>query len=169
MTQNSLSQSIHKEYNKFVGVIAAVPPQQRLLKVIDGTGGKVSVADIIAYQIGWGNLLINWYTTGLTGKKPIMPGEGFTKWDYSGIAQHFYKKYHYDGYHQQEQEFHNVVTNIVNIVETEYQFGNLDKIGVWDWCTLASGKQWPLSKWITVNTVAPYKRATALIKKTFLA
>ena len=51
------------------------------------------------------------------------------------------------------------------MVKKEHETGNLNKIGVWPWCTLASGKQWPLSKWIRVNTVSPYKRAASMIRK----
>lgn len=101
----------------------------------------------------------------LKAKKPAMPGEGFTKWDYVGIAQHFYIKYQFDSCKEQEQEFHNTIQRILAFVETEYQTGNLDKLGIWPWCTLPSGKQWTLHKWVTVNTVAPYKKASTLIKK----
>jgi hypothetical protein len=57
------------------------------------------------------------------------------------------------------------VDRIVEIIETEFAAGTLDTLGVWPWCTLRSGKQWPLSKWIQINTVAPFKRAQQLIKK----
>lgn len=160
-----LSLSIQKEYTKLMEIIADIPCKQRTMRIIDSTNGKIGIVDIIAYQIGWGKLLINWYEQGLHNKKQIMPGEGFTKWDYAGIARHFYEKYRFDGCKKQEQEFHTIVQYIFTIVEKEYQTGNLDKLGIWDWCTLQSGKQWPLHKWITVNTVAPYKRATAMIKK----
>lgn len=131
---------------------------------MDGTGGKVSVADLIAYQIGWGKLLISWCQAGVQGKNPEMPGNGFSTWDYAGLANHFYATYQFDSFAQQALEFYNVVTQIVALVEQEYISGNLDKLGVWSWCTLPSGKQWPLSKWVQVNTVAPYKRAALLIK-----
>lgn len=160
-----LSQAIQKEYNKLISILLDIEPGYRVIKTIDGTGGKVTVSDVIAYQIGWGNLLINWYEAGLKGKMPQMPGEGFTKWDYVGLAKHFYQKYQYDGHKKQEQEFRKIVKKVVNIAEHEYQSGNLDKKGVWAWCTLPSGKQWPLSKWIIVNTAAPYKRAAILIRK----
>ena len=163
--QSSLNTDIAKEYNNLLFVLASIKPHDRMIKAIDGTGGKVSVADLVAYQIGWGNLLIGWYETGLTGKMPQMPGEGFTTWDYTGLAQHFYKKYQYDSSSKQEQEFHAIVTKIIAIVEHEHQTKNLDTLGAWPWCTLASGKQWSLRKIVTVNTVAPYKRATALIRK----
>lgn len=160
-----LSLLIHKEYIKVKELIAQIPCKQRTTKTIDGTGGKVSVANIIAYQIGWGTLLIRWYEEGIKGKKLEMPGEGFTKWDYVGIAQHFYIKYQFDSCQKQEQEFHNTIQRILAFVETEYQTGNLDKLGIWSWCTLPSGKQWTLHKWVTVNTVTPYKKASTLIKK----
>ena len=168
-----LSKEVQKVYNMLAEVIAEIPEPLRIQKTIhvqktlDSTGGKISVADLVAYQIGWGKLLIGWYEAGLAGQKPDMPGEGFSKWDYAGLAKHFYQKYHYEGSVEQNQKFHEVVNRILEIVETEYQKGHLDALGVWGWCTLQSGKQWPLSKWIRVNTVAPYKRAAALIKNLY--
>lgn len=159
-----LSDSILKEYNALAKLVAPLTKTQRIAKEIEGTGGMVSVADIIAYQVGWANLLLTWYYAGIAGKIPIMPGEGFTTWDYVGLAQHFYTKYHYDASSKQDTVFCDIVQQIIEIVETEYHNGNLDRIGVWQWCTLKSGKQWPLSKWVRVNTVAPYKRAQKLIK-----
>ena len=160
----TLSQTIQKEYEKLRDAISRVPVDTRMQKIMDSTGGMVSIADIVAYQIGWGLLLIGWYEAGLNGKMPEMPGEGFLTWDYTGLARHFYSKYQYDSSLEQYRIFHEVVQQIIVIVEHEYRTGNLDKTGVWQWCTLASGKEWPLSKWITVNTSAPYKRATALVR-----
>jgi hypothetical protein len=94
-----------------------------------------------------------------------MPGEGFSTWDYVGLAHHFYKIYRFDSFDEQMKEFTRLVTHILEIVEKEHRSGNLDKINVWEWCTLPSGKQWPLSKWITVNTASPYKRAAQALRK----
>jgi hypothetical protein len=163
--KSPLGTLIKTEYNILMVMLSQVPPQSRTLKLLEGTGGKVSVADVVAYQIGWGTLLLGWYETGIQGKMPDMPGEGFATWDYRGLARHFYTKFHYDGSHEQDQKFHGIVQHILEIVEKEYQTDNLDKAGVWPWCTLSSGKQWPLSKWIRVNTVAPYKRASSLIRR----
>jgi len=160
-----LSTSIQNEYNKLVTLVAQVSAIERQSNVLEGTGGMVRVSDLIAYQIGWGKLLMSWYEAGLEGKMPQMPGEGFVKWDYAGLAKHFYEKYHYDGCFKQDQEFYTLVKKIINITEHESETGNLDHQGVWNWCALSSGKLWPLSKWITVNTISPYKRASGLISK----
>lgn len=164
-----LSQAIQKEYNKLLKLVAKIPEKDRHAKLMDGNNnfGKISVNDIIAYQIGWGNLVIGWYQAGIRNQMPEMPGEGFATWDYEGLAHLFYRKYQYKNFDDQAKQFFRVVKQIIDIVEKEFATGNLDKEGVWSWCTLSSGSQWPLSKWITINTAAPYKSGAALIKKTF--
>jgi len=159
-----LSLEIQRESDRLMELVTPLSSSIRNAKEIDGTVGKVSVADLIAYQIGWGSCLIRWYEAGIKYEMPEMPGEGFSKWDYVAIARHFYKKYQYDQGEQQNRAFHQVVSQILAIVEKEHQTGNLERLGVWPWCTLASGKEWPLSKWVRVNTCAPYKRARSLIK-----
>lgn len=161
----NLIQDIQNEYDRLAKIVSHIAPSDRILKIIDGTSQKVSVADIIAYQIGWGKCLVRWYEAGIQGKMPEMPGDGFSTWDYLGIAQHFYQAYQFDSANGQMMIFHQVVLRILEIVAAEDQTGNLDRTGVWPWCTLSSGKQWPLSKWIRVNTASPYKRAAQSIKR----
>ncbi|MGE0010515.1 MAG: ClbS/DfsB family four-helix bundle protein [Candidatus Babeliales bacterium] len=162
-----LSQSILKEYEKLVRAIIVMPEKDFFKKKMQGTGGLVSAADILAYQIGWGKLLIGWYVAGINQVTVEMPGEGFSTWDYTAIAQYFYHKYADWDKSRFIKEFEKVITKIIDITEKEYASGNLNNVGVWSWCTLKSGKAWPLSKWITVNTIAPYKRARSLLKKSF--
>lgn len=162
---STLIQDIQRERDRLVQIVNYISVSDRTQKVIDGTWGKVSATDLIAYQIGWGLNLIRWYEEGVEGKKPEMPGDGFSKWNYAAIANYFYQKYSCDGSAQQLQVFHQVVSRILEIIEFEQQAGRLDQIGAWDWCNLSSGKQWPLRKWIQVNTISPYKRAIRLIKK----
>lgn len=147
-----LSQSIAKEYNALIKTILSAHTYSKAMQ------------DSIAYQIGWGTLLISWYQAGIEHKTIVMPGAGFSTWDYKGLAEHFYQKYAAPRDTQLTQ-FHGIVSRIIHVAEKEHATGNLTKVGVWDWCTLKSGKLWPLQKWIQVNTVAPYKRARAQIKK----
>lgn len=147
-----LSLSIQKEYNALIETILSA---HKITK---------NIQDHISYQIGWGTLLLSWYQAGIENKNIQMPGAGFSTWDYNGLAKHFYKEYA-GKLDNQLKQFHQTVSKIIAISEKEYASGNLSKLGVWEWCTLKSGKQWPLEKWIQVNTVAPYKRARTEIKK----
>lgn len=94
-----------------------------------------------------------------------MPGERFSTWDYTGLAQHFYKKYSQLTPEQLKQKFFDIVTKIIEITEQEFSSNNLDKLGIWPWCRLKSEKEWPLNKWTRVNSVAPYKRAQIIIRQ----
>lgn len=163
--ETTLAHDIRRERDRLIKIVSSISPSARTLKQIDGTGGKVSIGDILAYQIGWGKCLIRWYEAGIRGEAPKMPVDGFTDWNYIAIAKYFYEKYFYDSSDQQIKVFDEVVSRILEIIQTECKTGNLERLGVWTWCKLKSGKQWPLSKWIKVNTVAPYKRAVQLIKK----
>lgn len=72
--------------------------------------------------------------------------DGFSKWNYVAIAKHFYQKYSYDAAIQQLEIFQETVLRILEITQKEEQTGNLDQEGIWPWCSLSSGKKWPLSK-----------------------
>ena len=85
----TLINSILKAYEKLIKNIDQAPAEDFHIKKFSGTGGKVSVADLLAYQIGWGNMLINWYEKGKKEELFIMPGEDFKTWDYISIAKHF--------------------------------------------------------------------------------
>lgn len=160
-----MKDALLKAYLTLVNLVSQIPAKYHNTQCFEGSGRKASVRDLLAYQIGWGKRLIDWYQTGLQGIHPEMPGEGFSKWDYTALANHFYSKYQYGSLDQQLEELKQVVEVIVSFVEKEERDGHLDKLGVWQWCTLPSGKQWPLSKWVQVNTVAPYKRLSSQIRK----
>ncbi len=165
--QSPLNLSIHKESRRLIELVSSLSISSRTLKQLEIAGGKASPADLIAYQIGWGRCLIRWYESGIKGEESEMPEKDLPKWDYGAIASHFYRKYSFDQAEKQIEEFEQVVRAVLLIVENEAHTGNLDKLGVWDWCTLKSGKQWPLEKWVRVNTLSPYKRAFSLIAKEF--
>ncbi|MBX7067529.1 MAG: ClbS/DfsB family four-helix bundle protein [Parachlamydiales bacterium] len=159
----SLKDDLQRAYDRLVKLVNSATNRKE--KILEWNGGLISAADLMAYQIGWGRCLIRWYEAGIKGEEPEMPGEGFVKWDYPAIALHFYQRYRFDSGELQLSEFKQVVNRILEIIHVEEKLGNLDTIGIWDWCTLPSGKIWPLSKWIQVNTVAPYKRAAAILKR----
>ncbi len=164
-TLNSkLTQEIILSYEKLFSVISKMSQELFFEKKLQFTAETVSIADIIAYQIGWGNLLIYWYETGIKNESVTMPGDGFDKWDYKAIAKHFYQKYSYSSKMRYIDEFSIIVRKICDITEKEYMKDNLNKIGIFAWCQLKSGAEWPLSKWIKINTIAPYKRAFLIIK-----
>ena len=160
---NTLSSEILNAYKKLLQKVQTIPQDNFFKKLYEMSDIKVSAADIIAYQIGWGELLVYWYQSGVQKIEFTMPGDGFEKWDYHNIALFFHKKHSHFSRTELLDKFNTIVGDIVKIADHEFMSDNLNTPGIWKWCTLKSGKEWPLSKWIRVNTIAPYKKAYTLI------
>ena len=147
-------------------IIESVPKtlfKKRTIEFVGRDDGLVSPCDIIAYQIGWGQAFLAWYRDGLKGLDPEMPLKGYG-WDYEAIANHFYSEYGSKSRSALIDLFSKTVSEIGRVIVDEANTGQLDAVEVWEWCRLKNGKWWPLSKWIKVNTISPYKRATKLLK-----
>lgn len=160
-----LSEELKREYGKLLEAIFALPISLQSAKLLEGIDEKINLRELIAYQIGWTQYLIQWYQDGIDGTMPCMPSKEFPKWDYAAIAKHFYKQHLYDSLEAQLNNLDHCVNLVIGIIEKETAANRLDQLGIWPWCTLKSGKTWPLSKWIRINTIAPYKRASELLRK----
>lgn len=121
---------------------------------------KVCDDDIIAYQIGWGKLLLSWDADEQAGNTPIMPAEGF-KWNQLGeLAQSFYQTHHVDSMVQLRSEFaqlYQQLTDWINGLSEQALFEPL----VRHW----TGEKWAMVKWIQINTIAPYQSARTKVRR----
>ncbi|MFN4173895.1 MAG: ClbS/DfsB family four-helix bundle protein, partial [Parachlamydiaceae bacterium] len=133
-----LSQEIEKAYEHLIHTLRLL---DRSKKAIEWNGGKITSNELIAYQIGWGKNLIRWYEAGIKGKNPHIPVEGISKWDYNAISAHFFHTYRYDEGDLQLDVFQETVKKIVAIAKHEEKTGHINRLDVWPWCTLPSGKQ----------------------------
>lgn len=137
--------------------LAAVPDACWHAPVLDN--GR-SPADLLAYQIGWGRLLLAWEAEETAGRQPAMPAPGF-KWNQLGaLAQHFYQ-----------------AAAGVSRPALMAEFAALRRsLGEWlqgmDESTLLvpgqrrwAGDKWPLAKWVQVNTAAPYNAARTKLRR----
>ncbi len=122
--------------------------------------GNISACDILAYQIGWGKLLLSWEKDELNGKKVIMPAKGF-KWNELGrLANSFYLHYEDKDLKYLRKEFKKTVDKIENLIillPGEEVF--IPKHREW------TGEKWPMMKWIQINSIAPYKSARTKIRR----
>lgn len=87
--QRELLSSLQAAYAKLAEEAAQVPPE---LERDPGIEGGISPCDLIAYQIGWGRLLLSWDSTEAQGGIAQMPAPGF-KWNQLGLlARSFYQE-----------------------------------------------------------------------------
>jgi hypothetical protein len=131
------------------------------LPIIEGNikGTLISPANVIAYQIGWGNLVFNRYTKGLTNEKFEMPLEGF-KWNELGsLATHFHSVYQDRVPNVLLRQYKDFVQEILALINSLTN-SLLYEVGIYPW----TGR-YTLGRYIQLNTSAHYKNASAKIRK----
>ncbi|MGK0291515.1 MAG: hypothetical protein ACI86H_002983 [bacterium] len=156
VSKEELFKNLEKAYKNFDAEFDSIEPKYGRLRNIKG---NVSCCDLIAYQLGWGMLLIDWERTESTGETPIMPTERY-KWNQLGALAHsFYQKYSEWTLQQLRLEFSNLYQDLVgwiNSLSHEELFESKNR----QW----TGEKWAIVKWIQVNTIAPYKSARTKVR-----
>ncbi|MGX9732508.1 ClbS/DfsB family four-helix bundle protein [Janthinobacterium aestuarii] len=97
-SKQELLEAITTTYAKLAQELARVPPALSREPVLEGqvAGTRMSVCDLLAYLVGWNELVLHWHAQLRDGKHIediAFPAEGFT-WNALGkLAQRFYADY----------------------------------------------------------------------------
>jgi hypothetical protein len=119
--------------------------------------------EIIAYQLGWMSLLRGWDSDEMMGKEVITPEPGY-KWNQlGGLYQSFYTKYKSQSLKQLIKMFVDAVDSLVEWLN-EFDDDELFQSGGRKWAA-STNSNWPVWKWIHINTVAPFKSFRTKIRK----
>ena len=130
-------------------------------KIVDGVDR--TPAQMIAYQLGWLKLIPAWEKQEQEGLTVITPHPNY-KWNnLGGLYQDFYKQY--ENYSLQELRtiFDDSVQEIIKLTES-YSESELFQPGGRKWAS-STPANWPIWKWIHINTVAPFKSFRSKIRK----
>jgi hypothetical protein len=120
----------------------------------------ISACDILAYQIGWGQLLLGWEKSERNGDVPDMPSKGY-KWNELGkLAESFYKSRKHAALDELRTEFRRTFGEIVSMIE-KLPANDLFKPKQRKW----TGEKWSMVKWIQINTIAPYSSARTKLRR----
>ncbi|MCT6881385.1 ClbS/DfsB family four-helix bundle protein [Snodgrassella alvi] len=120
-------------------------------------------AQMIAYQLGWLDLVKSWDDDELAGKIPTLPAEGY-KWNQLGtLYQHFYKIY--QDYSLQElitlfNEKLVIWNNWIESLDDDTLFIKDTR----NW-TKPFPESWTVARFIHINSVAPFKSFRTKIRK----
>lgn len=119
-------------------------------------------AEVIAYQLGWMQLVMGWDRDELAGKPVQMPAEGH-KWNQLGALYHsFYAQYRHCSlqdlrmlFRDLEQEWLSWIGGLSD--EELFTQGKRRWTG--------SKENWPMARWIHINSAAPFKTFRSKIRK----
>lgn len=155
--KSELLKKLEESYKKLDSEFEGLPNSDCRRKAIQG---DISACDILAYQIGWGQLLLGWEKSERAGETPEMPSDGY-KWNELGsLAKSFYEKYHKKSLETLRADFKKTVVDISAMIEklSEKELF-VPKQRNW------TGDKWPMVKWIQVNTIAPYSSARTKMRR----
>ena len=130
-------------------------------KFIDGVDR--TPAQMIAYQLGWLDLIMGWDKAEAEGKPVVTPCEGY-KWNNLGaLYQSFYDRFSAYSLAELRDLFKEQVTVFIQWVDgfTEEE---VFTPGSRKWAS-STPSNWPVWKWVHINSVAPFKSFRTKIRK----
>lgn len=156
--KQALLDAILLNYRRLATDLATVPPARAREATLPGhaAGTLMSVADLVAYLLGWQLLVLKWCEAGDKGLHADLPETGY-KWNELGrLAQKFYADHAHLPYPALLRQFDDAHARIVARVERE---SNATLYG-----TPWYGKH-TLGRMIQLNTSSPYANARTRLRQ----
>lgn len=117
--------------------------------------GERTPYENLAYQLGWMSLIQQWEKEEQEGNTPEMPAPG-VKWNKLGqLHQRFYAAYRSYSMQEMKDLFSKKVEELCVWLDS-FEEAALFQPGGRKWAQSASSN-WPVWKWVHINTVAPFK------------
>ena len=156
--KEELLHSILGNYEKLKTELAGIPSELAGIRALEGHSKNtvMSVNNLLAYLVGWGQLLLKWSDRKDKGLDVDFPETGF-KWNELGrLAQKFYQDYEQDDFQTLISKLDNTTYEVLKLVESKTN-NELYELAWYD--------KWPLGKMIQLNTTSPFKNAKDRIRK----
>ena len=154
-----LIDEIQKRADLFINEFTAIPDDKGDVRL---EGIDKTPKEIIAYQLGWLNLVMGWDKDELEGKEVITPAPNY-KWNQLGaLSQSFFRNYNQYLLSELSQTFKETVNEFIEWLST-VDDPTLFQVGVRKWTV--TNANWAMWKWVHINTVAPFKSFRTQIRK----
>ncbi|OPC03519.1 hypothetical protein BAS09_07470 [Elizabethkingia ursingii] len=156
--KEELLKAIKKNYSKLKSELETISVEKATVKELDGhaKGIYMSINNLLAYLIGWGELVLKWNKYKTENKPVDFPETGY-KWNELGkLAQKFYEDYYDDDFNTLIQKLDNTVKMITELIESKTN----DELYGAGWY-----EKWTLGRMIQFNTASPYTNARGRIRK----
>lgn len=153
-----MRQAVLENYQKLTSELSDIPVQRSANKELDGHAKNtvMSINDLLAYLVGWGQLVLKWNHKKTNGLDVDFPETGYS-WNQLGLlAQKFYKDYENDDFHTLRAKLNKTTTEILELIESKSN----EELYETPWYD-----KWPLGRMIQLNTSSPFKNAKDRIRK----
>jgi hypothetical protein len=153
-----LIKEINESFEKLQKELVTIPIELSEKRLIDGHSKNfdISLNNLIAYLIGWGQLVLKWHDLKTKNIDFEFPEIGF-KWNELGsLAQKFYSDFENEDYHALQLKLTNTVNELLRLIESKSN----NELYEMPWY-----KSYTLDRMIQLNTSSPYKNARIKIRK----
>jgi len=156
--KRELINAIVSNYSKLKKEFENIPPSLSVIVELEGhaKGTKMSINNLLAYLVGWGQLVLKWQDKKQHGVAVTFPEEGY-KWNELGLlAQQFYKDYELDDFETLQEKLDQTVQRILKLIE---------KTTGKELYEMPWYEKYTMGRMIQLNTASPYKNARIRIRK----
>ncbi|NHZ92429.1 ClbS/DfsB family four-helix bundle protein [Massilia sp. CCM 8733] len=156
-TRQELLDAVRGTYDKLAADLAGIPAELANEATLDGhvQGTRMSVANLLAYLIGWNLLVLKWCDAKAAGVPVDFPDTGF-KWNELGrLAQKFYADHAGLDYPALLRRFADVHARIVVLIDGETD-ASLYGAPWYD--------KYTQGRMIQLNTSSPYANARSRVR-----
>lgn len=158
INKEELLTSINITYKKLRKELLSIPIE--LTSEVKLTGHRketlMSVNNLVAYLIGWGELVLKWNEKKDNNEQVDFPETGY-KWNELGaLAQKFYTDYGNDDFYELLAKLEAVHIRILSVIESKSN----EELYQSTWY-----EKYTLGRMIQFNTSSPYANATGRIRK----
>ena len=158
-SKEALLTAVQIAYLSFDMEFDDVPEEKIYIRII---GVDKTPHEMIAYQLGWLNLILKWEKDELAGKKVITPTPDY-KWNQLGqLYQDFYNAYSRNSLKELRALLKGSIEEWCNWI-SQLSDEELFKPNMRLWTVTSAN--WPLWKWLHINSVAPFKSFRTKIRK----
>lgn len=157
-TKNELLEAIGSNYVRLRRDLDRIPFDLWSTPALEGhvRGTTISVHDLVAYLLGWNELVLTWHAKRAAAEPVDFPETGY-KWNQLGaLAQKFYRDYRDIAPEALLARLDATKTAIVSIVEQHDEAALYGR----PWYD-----RWTLGRMIQFNTASPYANASGRLRR----
>lgn len=157
-SKDELLTAIKSIFPKLMHDYRSVPASLTRKCEIEGNvkGTQISVCDTVAYLIGWGNLVLKWYSLKSQGLQVDFPDTGY-KWNQLGLlAFSFHDQYRDWKYEDLLSELDSTINELILLV------ASLSNEELYE---TAWYEKWTFGRMIQFNTSSPMKNMRTKIRR----
>ena len=159
-SKQALIAEIEKTAALYIKEFEGIPETDRdqLMEGVDRTP-----AQMIAYQLGWLDLIMGWDRDEAEGKQVITPSPGFKRNNLGGLYQSFYERFSTYSLSELQELFKEQVTVFVDWLAS-FSEEDVFTPGSRKWAS-STPSNWPVWRWVHINTVSPFTSLRSKIRK----